>query len=764
MSASQRTPVSEIVPQDGDFFGPYVINCTVMSFLSLTAIIGNVLILVSICRAPRFLRQPSYVLLINLTFSDLCVGFLAEPVYLLYKIPYLMNPYSTWSSNVGLAFNFLSYFLSSLSLWTAAAISLDRLMALHLHMKYSTIVTKFRVCVLVVVLLILSSVFASMLKWALTAQNIVSVFLNSLALFIALLSYVKIFQIVRYHQRQISIQLAELSYTSKRSENDPNASSMGRQQGERRLEQMERDGNEAANAKTNDQQRIEIKMKGNGGLHEKSRVTSQKQLQQKEWAPKKTLGKANFEESLLSCEDLVEQQQTDNPPVFIVAISNYNQTQRQGVSLKQLTNYSEENRASQRMETAQGKSETSLLSSVVSLSAGNSGHNCIDTTDKVTQNLFVRVEQRTRPKPSTDNMELKMTETEFAHIERDQTGKNTNFICEGEHIETVSSQLNNRGQEFLSAKEAAANMKKNSGHSEESIYDTNCLNGLYSSYDQSRVLLNESSRLSKRQETFGEQNEVTSVENNDIVKTSLGNFDSMFNLRARKSPRINTITCHKEAMGTNSVTDGSCTNRCDQNYCSPNESLSVIQSEVKLHHVDEKETKSMKPEDKQYFQGINEHQNLIADEEELAQSKESNKREGSLDGQERGCNSHAICQNQAIQRSNYGNKDKPNHNQVTIEVKKGFKMQHFKKSVVNMFVIWFIMLLCYLPLICTSILVNFLGRTYSTHLAFNFATSVVFVNSSVNPIVFCWRIREFRAAVRKTLKDVFGFWENHSDS
>ena len=763
MASSQCAPISKVVPNDGDLFGPYVINCTVMSFLSLTAIIGNVLILVSICRAPRFLRQASYVLLINLAFADLCVGFLAEPAYLLYKISYLMNPYSALSCNVVLAFNFLSFFLSSLSLWTAAAISLDRLMAVHLHMKYSAIITKFRVCVLVAALLILSSVFGSMFQWALDAQNIVFVCLNSLALLIALLSYMKIFQIVRYHQRQISIQLSELSYTSKRSENDLNAASIDRQQGERRLEQMERDGNEAANAKTNDDERIKIKMKGNGGLHEKSRVTSQKQLQQKEWAPKKTLGKANFEEPLLECEDLVEQQQTDNPPLFIMAINNYNQTQRQGVS-KQFTNDLEEKRASQRMQTVQGKSETSVLSSVVSLSAGNSGHNCIDTTDKVTQNLFVKVEQRTRPKPSTDNMEVKMTETEFTHIERDQTGKNTNFICEGEHIETVSSQLNNRGQEFLSAREAAANMKKNSGHSEESIYDRNCLNGLYSSYDQSHVLLNGSSPLSKRQETFGEQNEVTSVENNDIVKRSLGNFDSKFDLRARKSPSINTITCHKEAMGTNSVTDGSCTNRCDQNYCSPNESLSVIQSEVKLHHVDEKETKSMKPEDKQYFQGINEHQNLIADEEELAQSKESNKREGSLDGQERGCNSHAICQNQAIQRSNYGNKDKPNKNQVTIEVKKGFKMQHFKKSVVNMFVIWFIMLLCYLPLICTSILVNFLGRTYSMHLAFNFSTSVMFLNSSVNPIVFYWRIREFRAAVRKTLKDVFGFWENHRDS
>ena len=117
-----------------------------------------------------------------------------------------------------------------------------------------------------------------MFEWARDAQNVVFVCLNSFALLIALLSYTKIFQIVRYHQRQISIQLSDLAYTSKRSENDPNAASMDRQQGERRLEQTERDGNEEANTKTNDDERIKIKMKGNGGLHEKSRVTSQKQL------------------------------------------------------------------------------------------------------------------------------------------------------------------------------------------------------------------------------------------------------------------------------------------------------------------------------------------------------------------------------------------------------------------------------------------------------------------------------------------------------
>ncbi|KAK2550499.1 Adhesion G-protein coupled receptor D1 [Acropora cervicornis] len=221
MADSECRHIGKVVPQDGNLFVPYVINCVVMTLLSLTAIIGNILILVSICRAPQFLRQPSYVLLLNLAFADLCVGLFAEPVYLFYKMSYLLNPYSILSCYVGVAFNFLSYFLSSLSLWTVAVISLDRLMALHLHMKYNAIVTKFRVFLLLVSMLILSLVFASMFKWAMDAQNTVFVCLSSLALLIALLSYIRIFQIVRYHQKQISIQLSELSFASaERNRND----------------------------------------------------------------------------------------------------------------------------------------------------------------------------------------------------------------------------------------------------------------------------------------------------------------------------------------------------------------------------------------------------------------------------------------------------------------------------------------------------------------------------------------------------------------
>lgn len=79
MAENHCAQLSKVLPQQGSLFVPYVLNCVIMLVLSLTAIVGNVLILVSICRAPQFLRQPSYFLLVNLAFADFCVGFIAEP-------------------------------------------------------------------------------------------------------------------------------------------------------------------------------------------------------------------------------------------------------------------------------------------------------------------------------------------------------------------------------------------------------------------------------------------------------------------------------------------------------------------------------------------------------------------------------------------------------------------------------------------------------------------------------------------------------------
>ncbi len=79
-------------------------------------------------------------------------------------------------------------------------------------------------------------------------------------------------------------------------------------------------------------------------------------------------------------------------------------------------------------------------------------------------------------------------------------------------------------------------------------------------------------------------------------------------------------------------------------------------------------------------------------------------------------------------------------------------MQRSKKSAINTFIYHIVMILCYVPLFITmSILVIYRNRWTS---AWNFADTVAFMNSSINPFLYCWRIRELRAAVVKTAKQM----------
>ena len=764
MADEQCSHISKVLPTEGDLFSPYVINCVVMSILSLTAIVGNVLILVSICRAPQFVRQPSYFLLVNLAFADFCVGFLAEPAYLVYKISYLLNPFSVLSCYAGITFNFLSYFLTSLSLWTAAVISLDRLLALHLHMKYSAIVTKFRVCFLIVVLLTLSSVFASMFKWALDAQNTVFVCTVSIALLIALLSYVRIFQIVRYHQRQISIQLKEVSFAERR-ENDSRGSSCHREQDGK--EQLRRDQSETVDAKVRDVPTTKREKQGNGrDLRKKSAVTG---LQKK--ATMEHQENSISQEHLSVSQGVVVQQQMDISHITAPP----------------------ENRVVQVVETTQRNSEITELSAVASspLEDQFTGAIINGQTKKITSS---EEEQEFQSEHPVDNVELTMTEIELVKIDSEQEyqiftdPQGETFVFEDKQAETSSSEAINEFERFsrspnlncAEGEEVTANVKQKTIHKEKSINDKNCLKGLDPSHDQNHVLVNESSARLERQKTYQGQNEAKSPEGSNCFKRCYQDYNLNSSLTDDTALNFRRELHEREQMeSTLSENENSCERWHHiqrQNNFSLDGSSTPFERKEKCHRGDESIEMTETLEDNNYVKRLNQIQNLsynLADHETTPSgSKETNRDKKNETTEvkvvltrESELNNKTASHNQGTspakrQRSSHGNSARVNENQTVSKRRNGFKMQHFKKSVFNMFVIWFLMLLCYLPLICTSLLVMFVGRGYSIHLAFNFTTSVMFVNSSINPIVFCWRIREFRAAVRKTLREVFGFWEN----
>ena len=62
---------------------------------------------------------------------------------------------------------------------------------------------------------------------------------------------------------------------------------------------------------------------------------------------------------------------------------------------------------------------------------------------------------------------------------------------------------------------------------------------------------------------------------------------------------------------------------------------------------------------------------------------------------------------------------------------------------------------CYLPFVVVVAITPQRGITLPIHLATQYTGSVVYLNSSLNPLWYCWNMREVREAVKVTLRQLF---------
>ena len=113
------------------------------AFLSITAFLGNALILVAL-RKETSLHPPSTLLLRNLATTDLCVGLILEPLYVTLLV-IVVNEHWNICFPVAVAVSVTGYSLCIVSLFTLTAISVDRLLALLLRLRYKQVVTLKRV-------------------------------------------------------------------------------------------------------------------------------------------------------------------------------------------------------------------------------------------------------------------------------------------------------------------------------------------------------------------------------------------------------------------------------------------------------------------------------------------------------------------------------------------------------------------------------------------------------------------------------------------
>ena len=115
----------------------------ISSVLSLLIICGNLLILLVLHKVSS-IHPPSRVLFRCLSITDLCVGLVSQPLFAVYSMAVEEKNWSLCSKTEGLTLA-VSTVLCGQSITTLTAISVDRLLALQLRLRYRQVVTLPRV-------------------------------------------------------------------------------------------------------------------------------------------------------------------------------------------------------------------------------------------------------------------------------------------------------------------------------------------------------------------------------------------------------------------------------------------------------------------------------------------------------------------------------------------------------------------------------------------------------------------------------------------
>ena len=120
----------------------YIANCVFINFLTHTAIMWNIITIYAI-RKTSSLPKTLRTFLLSLAVSDVGVGLFAQPFYTSLLVRLLKRNHL--GCNYYLVLNVSGYLFSIASFLGIVAVSVDRFLAVHLHLRYRELVTFKRV-------------------------------------------------------------------------------------------------------------------------------------------------------------------------------------------------------------------------------------------------------------------------------------------------------------------------------------------------------------------------------------------------------------------------------------------------------------------------------------------------------------------------------------------------------------------------------------------------------------------------------------------
>ena len=185
-----------------------IANCVFNIFLTHTAFMLNIVTIYAIQKTstmPKTLKT----LLLSLACSDVAVGLFSQPLYTFFLINWLRlhNP----GCNTQQVRTISSTLFSGASFLGVVAVSVDRFLAVHLHLRYQEVVTHRRV-VIVVIGIWVKSIFVSLIiLWGLlSTRDLINTIIGAFSFIITFVVYIRIYITVRRHKNHIhSMQIRD---------------------------------------------------------------------------------------------------------------------------------------------------------------------------------------------------------------------------------------------------------------------------------------------------------------------------------------------------------------------------------------------------------------------------------------------------------------------------------------------------------------------------------------------------------------------------
>ena len=187
----------------GAYEGIQLANCAINVLLSYTAITLNTITILALRKTT--LSSPLKTLLLSLAVSDLGVGLLVQPLYVASFVMESEGNSSASYNFVIKSYRMIVVFLCVASFLGVTALSVDRFLAIHLHLRYQAIVTHKRVVASVVSIWVLSAVISQTALRILQVTFLMFGTISVICLISSAFFYYKIYVTVQRHANQIQV-------------------------------------------------------------------------------------------------------------------------------------------------------------------------------------------------------------------------------------------------------------------------------------------------------------------------------------------------------------------------------------------------------------------------------------------------------------------------------------------------------------------------------------------------------------------------------